>query len=336
MLTTMTRVRRNIIALVAVLLIAVGAPTAAWADSIDDLVEVDTALTAALDAFATVYSDQSAPIEDVVTAAQTFETAAQSAQADFQSVAAGADNGDIAGFADRFAGETGDMSAAAAGITAAFAAEDSAALTQAEGDLNTALDAYDATAQEYNAYLKTAGDPSYVGWLIVLIVAVVFLILTLLFAILTRKQTGLLPPKTDKKGNVQQASLKRLRWMVVLWAGVFVVGAAIPFFQVAFAEPDAGGNYTYRVFWYPLAAGAILSIIGVVQYFIAAAKVRREGSAEPHTAPAAEPVAPELVAPAPVAEPVAPAPAAESVMPAPDATADPGTSSDESTAHPTR
>lgn len=70
---------------------------------------------------------------------------------------------------------------------------------------------------------------------------------------------------------------------------MFVVGAAIPFVQVAFAQPDASGNYTYRVFWYPLAAGVILTIVGVVQYFVAASQVRKNGSAEPIGAPVATP-----------------------------------------------
>lgn len=314
MSTSVTRTRRSIVVIIAGILLALGSPAVAWADATDDLVAVDENLSAALDDFIAVYSDQSTSTEEVTAAADAFEDASTSAQQDFRDIA-DAEGGDIARFAGQFADEAGDMSTATNAISAAFAAQDPAALTQAENDLQAAFDAYDKTADEYNTYLKTAGDPSYVGWLILLIVAVVFLVLALLFALLTRKQTGLLPAKADKKGNLQQSSLARLRWMVVVWAGLFVVGAAIPFFQVAFAQPDASGNYTYRVFWYPLAAGAILTIVGVVQYFIAAGRVRREGSAEPiggavpseyaPMTPAPGWAPPSAADPAPVAPPAA-------------------------------
>ncbi len=311
MALTTRRGTNAITAVVVALLMVIGIPTAAWADSNDDLTAVDSTLSTAVDAFISVYSDQTTSNEEVLAAAQTFTSDAQTAQTDFQSIADATD-GDVARFAGRFADESGKMADASTAIADAFTSQDSTALTQAETDLGAAFDAYDATADEYNTYLKTAGDPSYIGWLIVLIVAVVLLILALLFALLTRKQTGLLPATENKKGKVQQASLKRLRWMVVLWAAVFVIGAAVPFFQVVFAQPDASGNYTYRVFWYPLAAGALLTIFSVVQYFRAAARVRREGSAEPF-----DPNAPLQPAPAqPAAEQPVPAYGGAPVPPA--------------------
>lgn len=283
------RVRgRSLIAAAVGLVLALGATAPAWADSNDDLVAVDSRLGDAVTVFSDVYQDSSASNEDVTAAAETFSKAAGTAQTDFQSVADKSD-GQVAAFAAQFATEAGDMSKAAADIADAFKAQDSAALTAAETALGTAVNAYDKSVGEYNTYLKTVGDPAYIGWLILLIVAVVLLVLALLFALLTRKQTGLTAAKADRKGNLRQSSLKRLRWMVVLWAAVFVVGAAIPFFQVAFAQPDASGNYTYRVFWYPLAAGAILTVVGVVQYFVAASQVRKNGSADPIGAPVATP-----------------------------------------------
>ena len=305
-----TRARVTVAAVVAGVMLAVGASGPAWADSMDDLIAVDTSLSAAVDTFATVYSDQTASNEDAAAAAETFQTAAESAQTEFQSIADEAADTELAGYAEDFAGEAGDMAVAAGDIVGAFDAEDPDALSQAETDLSAAMDAYSASADEYNAYLATVPvspltDPAFVGWLIVLAVAVVFLILALVFALVTRKHQGLLPAKPDKKGAMQQTSLKRLRWMVVLWAGVFVVGAAIPFFQVAFAQPDENGEYTYNVFWYPLAAGVVLSIVGLVQYFIAAATVRREGSAPLYDPHAPFPVAADG-APVPTV-PVAPA-----------------------------
>ncbi|WP_181905781.1 hypothetical protein [Microbacterium bovistercoris] len=343
----MTRARVGIVTILAGLLIAVGAAVPASADTTDDLIAVDDTLTTAASTFYDAYSDQSAPVEDVVAAADAFAAAAEKAESDYKQVADSA-SGQFADYANAFSGEAGDMAEAASGISAAISAEDQAALGQAETDFNAALDAYNTTVDEYNEFLETApearmADPTVGLWLVILIISVVFLILTLVFALLTRKQEGLLPAKADKKGNVQQPSLKKLRWMVVLWAGVFVVGAAIPFFQVMFAPPE---QTTYTIFWYPLAAGVILSIVGVVQYFMAAAKVRREGSAQaydpndPSTlgtaqgegfvpvppAPGDQPAPPAYqaqgapVPPAPAASP-APAPVADAPAPAADAPA---------------
>ncbi|MFE6996041.1 hypothetical protein ACFVAE_08810 [Microbacterium sp. NPDC057659] len=330
----MTRARVGIVAILAGLAIALGAAAPASADTMDDLIKVDDALTTAANTFIDTYSDQNASVDDVVAATDTFETAAKTAEGDYKSIADSA-SGEFAAYAKKFSGEAGDMAKAASGISDAITAEDTTALTKAETDFDSALQAYSSTADEYNKYLETApearmADPTFVVWLIVLIVAVVFLILTLIFALLTRKQEGLLPAKADKKGNIQQSSLKRLRWMVVLWAGLFVVGAAIPFFQVMFAQADSSGNYTYRIFWYPLAAGVILSIIGLVQYFVAAGKVRREGSAaaydpnDPSTFGAAQGAGFSPVPPAEGYQPVPPGyePHAAPVPPAPTQAAD--------------
>lgn len=319
------RAKKSVFAVAVAMLIAFAAPAAAWADSNDDLLRTDETLGTAVEAFLTVYADDTTSSDDVIAAAEEFTAAAASAQADFQRIADSA-QGQVADFAALFAVEAGDMSGAAGDITSAFTAQDSDALEEAEFDLNAAFVQYSATADSYNAYLQTLGDPSYVGWLIVLVVAVVFLVLALVFALVTRRQVGLLPATTDKKGNVRQSSLARLRWLVVLWAGLFVVGAAIPFFQVAFAQPDANGEYTYRILWYPLAAGAVLSVVGVVQYFIAAAKVRREGSAPSHAEAATSssiddaPLSVPPVPPAPEAT-VPPAPAAPVVDAGEDGTA---------------
>lgn len=330
------RARLALVAVVTGLMLMLGAAAPAWADTADDLIAVDENLSVAVDAFGTVYSDQSTSLEEVAAAADAFTDAANAAQSEFSRIADGGDA--AAGFATKFAGHSGDMASASDAISAAIAAQDGDALTQGENDLNAALEAYSATVDEFNGYLKTAGDPTYLGWLIVLIVAVVLLVLALIFALLTRKQEGLLQPKTDKKGNTTQSSLKKMRWMVVLWAGLFVVGAAITFFQVAFAEPDANGEYTFRIFWYPLAAGAVLTVVSTVQYFIAASKVRTHGSAvaydpaDPATHPATaqgdgyQPVPQFDGTGAPVAPPAADA-AAPVVLAAPASEASPQTPS---------
>ncbi|MDQ0614321.1 hypothetical protein QF046_001962 [Microbacterium sp. W4I4] len=342
------RARLALVAIVTGVMLLVGAAAPAWADTSDDLIAVDEALSIAVDAFGTVYSDQSTSLEEVAAAADAFTSAANTAKSDFSGIADRADAA-VADYATKFAGHAGKMASGSDAISAAIVAQDENALAQGENDLNAALEAYSTTVDEFNGYLKTAGDPTYIGWLIVLIVAVVLLVLALIFALLTRKQEGLLQPKTDKKGNITQSSLKKMRWMVVLWAGLFVVGAAITFFQVAFAQPDANGEYSFRIFWYPLAAGAILTVVSVVQYFIAASKVRAQGSAvaydpaDPAThgvaaqgegyqpvpqydgavdgAPVAPPVAgapvPPPAADAPVAPPVPDAPVAPPVADAP-------------------
>lgn len=267
------------------LIFGIGAP--AMADAIDDVSAVDQQFQADAMAFTVVYSDQSASAEDAATAASDFQQAAASAQHGFEQVAGGTDEEEIVAYAEEFARDAGDMSDASGEIADAFAAQDAEALAGAEESLWAAMDAYNATVDDYNEYLtalpvSALDDPAFTAWLNVLIIAVAFFLLSLVVAIVTRKQTGFLPPKTDKRGKVQQVSLRTLRLTVVGSAALFVVGAAIPFFQIIFAQPDANGEYTYRIFWYPLAVGAVLTVVGVVRYFLVAAKVRREGSAPQH------------------------------------------------------
>lgn len=279
MTTLATRARLTVVAAIAAVMMVVGAAAPALADTTDDLMKVDSTLSSAVNAFSAVYSDQSAALDSVVAAAKTFKTAAETAQSDFSSAAKGASDSTIAGFAKDLSGEAGDMASAADALATAFTNQDQSAAQKGESDMNAALDSYGKTVDKYNEYLKTAGDPTYIVWLIILIVAVVFLVLALVLALVTRKQQGLLEPKADKKGNVSQSSLKKMRWAIVAWAALFVVGAAIPFFQVLNAQPDSSGQYRYNIFWYPLAAGAILTVVSSIQYFIAASKVKKQGSA---------------------------------------------------------
>lgn len=273
-----TRARLTAAAVIACLMMIAGAAAPAWADSTDDLTKIDQALTAAVEDFMTVYIGASSRLEEVAEAAQTFSASAKSAQSDFSAAAESSSDVTTAKYAKDFAVEAGNMASAVSMLATGFASRDESAVQQGESDLHAALDRYGALAHEYNGSLQTIGGPAFIGWLIVLIVAVVLMVVALIFALVTRQQ-GLLRPKTDKKGNVTQSSLKKMRWIVVGWAAVFVVGAAIPFFQVMFTKPDSTGQYTYRVFWYPLGAGVVLTIISIVQYFVSASRVRRHGSA---------------------------------------------------------
>lgn len=349
-----TRARLTVVAVIAGLMMIIGAAAPAMADTNDDIIAVHDELAAAGDTF---FADQSTEFEGAIAAVEAFKTAAETAQGKYDSIAKSSSDTGAAAFAKEFAGETGEMASAADALIAAFKAQDQGAAQKSQNDLNAAFESYDKSADKYNEYLKTAGSPDYIVWLIVLIIAIVFLVLALVFALLTRKQEGLLDPKVDKKGKVTQGSLKKLRWMVVLWAAVFVVGAAIPFVQILFAKPGD----TYRIFFYPLILGVILSIVGVIQYFVAASKVKKQGSAaaydanDPSThgalaqslnyqpvppvdgaAPQYAPVAPQADAavqgaPVPPAAPVAEAPVApeapsapaEAAPAAPEAPADP-------------
>lgn len=299
-----TQTERVVIASIAMVTLAFGAVVPAAADAIDDAITVDQQLRSAATTFADVYSDPSASEYDAAAAAADFQRAAVSAQFDFEQIAARTEYAALAAQVDELADITGDMGGAGSDIADALNAQDAEALAEAESDLSTAMDAYDAASASYNDLLAALpvsplDDPTFTAWLTVLIIAIAFLLLAVAFAVLTRKQEGLLPPKTDRKGNVSQLSLARLRMMVVVWAGLFVVGAAIPFLQVAFAQPDADGVITYRVFWYPLAVGAVLTVIGVVQYFRGAAKVRSEGSAAPYSPDTLTPAGTPTTEPAP-------------------------------------
>lgn len=282
MVAIVQRARVTLGAILALLVLAVGAAAPASADTVDRMVQLDTQFGADVKSFIDSYSDQSAPPEALAIVAQKFELSARNTSDAYSRIADSADNGELAGMAKEFSAAAGDMATAAETLKTALPNQDQAAVTEAEGQMQTAFERYTANVDAFNAYAETIPDPSYVGWLIALIVAVVLLVLALLLAVFSRKHIGLLAPKADRKGRVTQASLSKMRWMIVLWAAVFVVGAAIPFLQVVFAEPDASGHYTYRVFWYPLVIGALLTVASAVQYFVAAAKVRNQGSALPY------------------------------------------------------
>lgn len=263
-------------------LIGLGAAAPAFADTRDDLIAADESLTDYVNSFLDVVNDSSTSVEDVADAAQTFISDAQDSEAQFTQVADKESDATVKGYAQDFASDTDDMITGAGEMSDAITAGDEDQYTDAVDDFNDAIDAYKSSADAYNQYIEdnplASGDPLYALWLVLLIVAVALLIATILFAVLLRNHHGALPPKPSRNGVVRQTTLRGLRRNLVIYAAIFVVGAAIPFVQYWIQAHNSDGDGTYFIFWYPLLAG-VLVIVFAIQYVITALKVRSNGSA---------------------------------------------------------
>ncbi len=274
------RTRHSIIGIVTALLLVIGIAAPAAADTRDDMISTDETLGRAYEDAIDVFNSSTSTAEDVVQALGDFATQAQQAATDYRGYATSGDAA-MSGFSTRLATASDGMATAANDIVAALNAEDQTAYGDSIDALNQASDDYSATADEFNQYLAdnpiASGDPMYVLWFVLLIVSILFLLGAIAIFILGRKQQGALAAKTDRKGNTSQATLKGMRWGLLGLAALFVVGAAIPFVQYWIIAHDGGSEY--RVFWYPLAIGGVGTIVMAIRYFMAVAKVRREGSA---------------------------------------------------------
>jgi len=310
-------------------LIGLGSAAPAFAASQDDLSAADSQLGDAVDTLIDVVNASSSTADDIVSGVDAFVTDAQDVADQFQQAADSASDASIKGFSNDFAAETRSLITAAQDLSTSVKNQDQTAYGNAIDDFNAAADAYSATADEYNQYLEdnpvASGDTVYGIWFTLLIIAIVLLIASIVFAVVAKRHQGALPPKTGKDGKTKQTTLAGLRRNLIIWSAVFVVGAAIPFVQYWILVHNGGDSY--YIFWYPLAAGAILFVVSVVQYLVATVRIRANGSAPlladapPAAVPGTTTLGPTLsggAQPADTAAPAAPAaPAPEA--PAPEA-----------------
>ncbi len=318
------------------ILIGLGGASPALADTRDDVVTADSSLEDAVNAYLKVVNDSTTSSDDVDAAGQTFIAAATTAQGEFSSVAATDSDATIKGYASDFATDAGKLIADVQAVSKALASQDETAFDQASTDFNSTIDAYQSTGDAYNQYLEdnpiASGDPMYAFWLVLLIVAAVVFVAVALLVIATRGRNGALPAKTQRNGAVRQTTLLGLRRGLLVYAGLFLVGAAVPFIQYWWMEHHGGDHY--YIFWYALGAGGVLTVVFLIRYFLAMAKVRREGSAPlvgAEAAAASTATPPTDGAPAAPADPYAPIitatpaesnaiPAVPSAQPAPPST----------------
>jgi len=299
--------RRAVVASAVAVLIGLGGAAPAFASSQDDLSAADSQLGDAVDTLIQVVNDGSSSADDIVAGVDAFVPEAQDVADQFQQVADEASDASIKGFSSDFAAETRSLITAAQDLSTSVTNQDQTAYGQAIDEFNDASDAYSATADDYNQYLEdnpvASGDTVYGIWFALLVIAVVLLAAAIVFAIVAKRHQGALPPKTGKDGKPRQTTLAALRRNMIIWSAVFVVGAAIPFVQYWILVHNGGDSY--YIFWYPLAAGAILLVVSVVQYIIATVKIHANGSApllaDMPQAPAMIPGAPVL-GPTPTAE----------------------------------
>jgi hypothetical protein len=169
------------------------------------------------------------------------------------------------------------MANAIDGMADAWAAGDSSAYVAASDDFDKAQSELASAGEAYDEYVANnpldSGDTLYILWFGLLLLSVVCLVVALIINALTRKQHG-----TTMRGN-KQVSLKDVRRNILVGAGIFVVGAAIPAAQYwwGMTHPNADGSFTYYIFWYPLAIGAILFVASAFQYVVVYAKIKKTG-----------------------------------------------------------
>jgi cytochrome c556 len=170
-----------------------------------------------------------------------------------------------------------DMAASAQALIDALEQEDADAYTEAINQLNDAETAYNDVFVEANTYIANnpldSGDTQYVLWFGLLVLSIVCLVGAIIMVAATRTQHG-----TVQQGN-KPVGLKDIRRNVLIGAGVFVAGAAIPAVQYWWGMNylKADGTFEYYIFYWPLILGAVLFVGGLVQYLSVYTKLKKAG-----------------------------------------------------------
>ncbi|MCL2173886.1 hypothetical protein FWH58_01115 [Candidatus Saccharibacteria bacterium] len=276
----MRKISKILLSVVAVLTLAL-ATVPALASTIDDLQVVDGKLSTATQSFYYSVSSASATknVDSLNAAVSRFKTAVDDAKVEYARIATEAKSDGWRQITDKLTRAVNDMSDAASAIQAAIAAQDEAALAVAGDKYDTAVEDYNQATDEANNYMANnpfdSGDTQWTLWFGLLIVSVVCLAVAIAVNFLTRNQHGV---TTGKDGKA--TSLKDVRRNILIGAGVFVVGAAIPAVQYywGMTHRNADGTFEYYIFWYPLAIGAIMFVAGAFQYITVYLKVKKTGT----------------------------------------------------------
>lgn len=157
--------------------------------------------------------------------------------------------------------------------------------------INIDLPYYDDSYPTYKDYLtyknktdKTMGEYNPTFYNVILAISIACLGGAIIMVIATSNHHGV---TTNKQG--QEVSLKTVRRSVLIGAGVFVLGAAIPVVQYWWAESNTmpGESYTIWIFYWPLIAGVFMFIGFMIQYLTTYLKLKKSGELA-HTDNAAE------------------------------------------------
>jgi hypothetical protein len=169
-------------------------------------------------------------------------------------------------------------------LATALENDDESAYAVAYSDLEAATTDLESAGEAYDKYLKDnpleSGDTTYAIWYIVLIASLACLAIALIVFFVCKNQHGTVHKgEFDKNGKSKETTLKNLRKSILVAAVIFVIGAAIPAVQyyIAIHSVQSGEEFTYYIFWYPLAVGAFMFITALPNYFFQLSKLKKSG-----------------------------------------------------------
>ena len=276
----MRRLGKILISVAAILTLTF-VPVPALASTIDDLGVAEQKLSTAVAEFLSDVESASSnqDVEALNSAVSDFKVAVDGVKAEYARISREAKSDGWRAISDKMTKAVNDMSSAASEMQSAIVAQDAAALSAAGDKFDTATGDYDKATDEANEYMVNnpldSGDTQWALWFGLLAVSVLCLVAAIIVNFLTRKQHG---TTTNKAGK--NTSLKEVRRNILVGAGIFVVGAAIPAVQYwwGMTHRNDDGSFTYYTFWYPLAIGAILFIGSAFRYVSVYLKVKKSGS----------------------------------------------------------
>lgn len=198
----------------------------------------------------------------------------------FDAAAASASNTTFKNFALQFAAASQGMRSALDALNGAITRQDNAAIGTAVGAIPGAYQAMGAAIDDYNSYLKAhpeAGHPLLVFYLVLMILSVAIAIAALAFWL-----------QADGRDPVS-ATLKRLRYAMLMASILPVVGSAVTYFWYRYAIVHGG---SYFVLWGPVVLGFVVFLTRVNTYRQVSGRLRAQQAAGGYPVVAAAPGAP--------------------------------------------
>ncbi len=264
---------KNIFAVTAATLILCLIPASAGASTIDDLQLADQNFSTSAGDFYDEISTASSSndVNSFVRAVDSFKSDADSARDEYAKISSESNSTGWKAIASKLSDAVSKISIAAEAMSASVQSQDSDDYYAAANDYQAGMGQYQSAIDEANDYLVNnpleSGDTQYLLWFSLLGVSILAMLSAVAIFVFDRKRVG----DTTTFGNKKQATFASLRRNILIGAGIFVVGAAIPAFQYWYGmhNPNADGTFTYYIFYWPLLIGGVLYVAGLVQYAVA-------------------------------------------------------------------
>lgn len=292
----MNKVKGTVLGLAAFFAVAL-APTSVMASTSDDLQSVDSQFSTSANELLSDFqtASTSGDASQLDKSLSDFQTAATEAKAEFNKISSESSSEGWKNIANEMTQAVDGMSSAAEGLRTSIKSQDQEAYYKYATEFQAAIDSYQTAIDKANQYMADnpldSGDSQYALWFGLLGLSLLCLVGAIVMVVLTRKQDG------STSVNNKTTSLKDLRRNVLIGAGIFVIGAAIPAVQYWYGthNRNADGTFTYYIFYWPLIIGAGLFVIGLVQYLFTYLKLKKAGSlAKDKSAPTPPVQVPEI------------------------------------------